>query len=254
MKKDKTNYYKTYNDDFVKTKNQNYELPDNYKWVNTNIVYRLYSAILFRIMYIFGDIYCKFVLHVKIENSKILKKYKNSGYFLYGNHTQPVGDVFIPAMVSKKRIYVIASTSNFGIPVIGKILPMIGILPIPKTTDKMKKLIQAVQTRIDEEKCVVIYPEAHVWPYYTNIRPYSNTSFKFPTDTKSPCFSITTTYYKRKFGKKPGIKVFVDGPFMPDSKLDKKTQQQDIYNKIYECMKHRSKYNNCEYIKYKEEK
>lgn len=30
-------YYNTYEDDFVESKNQNYKLKDNYKWIKNNI-------------------------------------------------------------------------------------------------------------------------------------------------------------------------------------------------------------------------
>ena len=250
MNNNKVNYYKTFEDEFVITKNQDYKLTDNYKWINNNIFYKACSNIFYYIAKLIGFIYCKFFLHVKIENKEILKEYKNQGYFIYGNHTQIIGDVFIPALISKKRIYTIASSSNLGIPAIGKILPMIGILPIPKQVVKTKELIYAVNTRIEQKNIVVVYPEAHVWPYYTKIRPYKNTSFEFPVDNNSISFSITTTYYKRKHGKKPGIKVYIDGPFKIDNNLNKKQNKEKIRNEIYNCMVNRSKESNYEFIKY----
>lgn len=254
MEKHKINYYKTYSDDFVKSKKQDYKLPNNYKWIHTNIFYKIYSAILYKIAYIFGFFYCKFALHVKVENRDVLKKHRKQGYFLYGNHTQPIGDVFMPTRLCKsKRIFVIASPSNLGVDGIGPFLPMIGILPIPDSIIKMKKLLQAVEQRIQQNKCVVIYPEAHVWPYYTKIRPFESTAFKFPIENNAKSFCMTTTYYKRKFGKKPGIKIYVDGPFISDDNLSKKQRQEYLSDKIYQCMKYRSKSSNYEYIEYKEE-
>ena len=162
MKKSKENiyYYKTYNDDFVKSKNQDYKLPDDYKWIKNNIWYKLCSNVLYFIAYTFSFFYCTLFLHVKVKNRKVLKKYKKQGYFLYGNHTQAIGDVFIPTRVCKtKRIYTIASSANIGVAGIGKFLPMLGILPIPDNISKMKELLKAVKQRIVQKKCVVIYPE-----------------------------------------------------------------------------------------------
>lgn len=250
----KINYYKTYNDDFVTSKDQNYKLPNDYKWIHSNIIYKIFSEILYFIAYILSFFYCKFFLHIKIKNTKILKKYKKKGYFLYGNHTQPVGDVFIPAHVCKrKRIYVIASSSNLKVPVIGALLPMLGILPIPSYKRKIKDLLKAVKQRIKEKKCVVIYPEAHVWPYYTKIRPFSSTSFKFPVESNSLSFCMTTTYQKRKFRKKPGITIYIDGPFVVEKNLSKKEKQEKLCNEIYNCMKERSKESTYEYIEYRGE-
>ena len=253
--KEKVYYYKSYDDDLVKSKNQDYKLKENYKWIHDNIFYGLCSNILYFIAYIFGVFYCRFFLHVKIKNRKILKKYKKQGYFLYGNHTQPMGDVFIPAVVRKsKRIYVIVSQANLGVAGIGPLLPMIGALPIPNSIKDMKKLKQAINKRIEQKKCVVIYPEAHVWPYYTEIRPFNKTAFKFPVECNVPSFCMTTTYYKRKIGKRPGIMVYIDGPFIPDDKLSKKENEEKLRQEIDNCMKDRSKNSTYQYIKYEGEK
>lgn len=255
MKKDKIYYYKSYDDDLVKSKNQDYKLKENYKWIKDNISYKICSKIVYFIAYIFGLFYCKFILHVKVKNRKILKKYKKQGYFLYGNHTQALGDVFIPAHVcNDKRIYVVVSAANLGVAGIGPLLPLLGALPIPDSIKNTKKLWDAIEKRIEQKKCVVIYPEAHVWPYYTKIRPFPSTAFKFPVKCNAPSFCMTTTYYKRKFGKKPGITVYIDGPFIQDEKLTKKENEEKICKEIYKCMLNRSKNSTYEYIKYKGEK
>ena len=250
----KINYYKTYNDDFVQSRDQNYKLPQDYKWIHNNILYKTCSRILYFLAYILSLFYCKLFLHIKIKNRQILKKYDKQGYFLYGNHTQPVGDVFSPAHICKtKRIYVIASSSNLKVKIIGKLLPMLGILPIPDSTKKMKEFIKSVKQRIEENNCIVIYPEAHVWTYYTKVRPFPPTSFKFPVETNSISFCATTTYYKRKFGKRPGITIHIDGPFEVDKNLNKKEAQEKLCNEIYNCMKNRSKESTYEYIEYRRE-
>ena len=83
-------YYKTYTDDGVESKNQNYKIKDNFKWIHKNVFYKICSWILWKIVAVFVFIYYKLILRIKIENKDILKKYKKQGYFLYGNHTQPI--------------------------------------------------------------------------------------------------------------------------------------------------------------------
>lgn len=251
----RTYYYKNYEEDIVKSKNQNYKIKENYKWIHDSIIYKICSNILYIIAYIISFFYCKLFLHIKIKNRKILKKYKKQGYFLYGNHTQVIGDVFIPAHICRsKKIYTIVSQANLGVSGIGPLLPMLGALPIPNSIKDTKKMCDAVIKRIEQKKCVVIYPEAHVWPYYTKIREFQATSFKFPVYCNVPSFTSTTTYQKRKFGKKPGITVYVDGPFIPDININQKDRQEKLCREIYECMKERSKNSTYEYIEYKEEK
>ena len=71
---------------------------------------------------------------------------------------------------------------------------------LKKPGQNYTELYDAIKKRIEQKKCVVIYPEAHVWEYYTKIRPFPSTSFKFPVNCDVPAFCMTTTYYKRKFG------------------------------------------------------
>ena len=63
---------------------------------------------------------------------------------------------------------------------------------------------------------------------------------------------MTTTYYKRRNRKKPGIKVYIDGPFEVDYSLSKQEKADKLRKEVFECMVERSKNSNLEYIKYVE--
>lgn len=249
--KQKKYYYKNFDEDLVKNSQQDYKLPDNYVWINNNKLCKIFSSIMYWILWIFGYLYCKLLLRVSVKNKKILKKYKNKGYFLFGNHTQVFGDIFMPAIVcSPKRVYYVVNTANLGIPGIGKFLPVLGAIPIPSKISQMKSFYTTVTKRTEEKRCVVIYPEAHVWPYYCKIRKFQENIFKFPINMDVASFCITTTYQKRKIGNKPKITLYIDGPFFADNSLSKDEKARSLHNHIYECMKERSKESSYEYIKY----
>lgn len=246
-------YYSSFTDDFEESANQNLKLPQNYKWVRTDIVSKLLSGLVYGLAVIFGGAYCRFFLHMKVKGKKNLKGIKG-GFFIYGNHTQPIGDVFIPALcVLPKRIYTVVSTANYGIPVIGKLLPFLGALPIVDSLHGIKQLNKAMEQRLKKGHPIVIYPEAHVWEYYTDIRPFPDTSFKFPVKFDTPTFAMTVTYKKSGLFKKPIMEVFLDGPFYPQgSSVRDKTR--DLHQKVLAAMLERSKSSNCSYIEYKERK
>lgn len=248
-------YYRSFTDDFIESKNQGFRLPENYSWIREGLLYRMASGIIYLLGVIFAFFYCRFGLHVKIKNKAVFRQCRDTGFFLYGNHTQPVGDAFLPILaLIPKRVYAIVSPANLGIPVLGAILPPLGALPLPESFHGMKKLNEAIRQRIQERSCVVLYPEAHVWPWYTGIRPFPSVSFGFPVEQGVPSFSMTTTYQKRKPGKKPGIMVYLDGPFYPDNSLSKKEQKNKLRDEIYRCMVLRSEKSTCQYILYEEEK
>ncbi|ANK58883.1 hypothetical protein BSQ39_11530 [Loigolactobacillus backii] len=251
MKAENVQYYHSFTDDVVTSKNQNKHLPKDYKWLHTNVFYQLGSAITYAIAWLLGFCYCKLGLHLKVKNRQVIKKYQKSGFFLYGNHTQPIGDVVIPLQVAlTKRAYVIASEANLGIPVIGQVIPMMGGLVIPGSLHQMRAFTAAVGQKVQQGHFVTIYPEAHVWPYYTKIRPFSTVSFHYPVQNKVPAFCMTTTYQKRRFGQKPRLTLYVDGPFLPDQTLSKKAQQEKLCKEVHACMVQRSQNSTYEYVKY----
>ncbi|MCD7717247.1 MAG: hypothetical protein LUI39_12495 [Lachnospiraceae bacterium] len=254
-KKSKITYcYRNYTDDFVKSAGQDETLPEDYRWIHKNFFYRLISAALYGAALVFALIYDRLVLHIRVENRKVLKEAAKTGCFLYGNHTQPMGDVFGPALYCfPMRMSAIASPSNMGIPVIGKLLPMLGGLFIPDSMGQMKQFMEAVRYHVEKKRCIVIYPEAHVWPWCTFIRPFQATAFRFPVQFQVPAFCMTTTYQQRKHGRKPKPVVYIDGPFYAEPGRNKREQQMELHDRIYACMESRSLASTCEYIHYQKE-
>ncbi len=242
-------YYSTYEDDIIKSSNQDYKLKDNYKWIHTNIFYKILSFILHIFIIIFSFLYSKLYLRIKIKNKKLLKHEKS--YFLYCNHTQMLGDVLNPFLIClPKHPYIICSASNLGIPFIGKLLPMAGALPIPNNIHGLIKFKDAIKYYAKNNP-IIIYPEAHLWPYATFIREFPTTSFHYPVEENKKIFTATTTYTKSKIFKRPNIVIYIDGPFTSNKELSKKENIKSLHDKVYETMQKRSKLNNYEYVTYK---
>lgn len=96
----------------------------------------------------------------------------------------------------------------------------------------------------------MIYPEAHIWPYYTGIRNFKDSSFRYPAQLEVPVFCFTNTYQKRKWRATPRIVTYVDGPFYPDKGLSLREQKQQLHEKVIATMKERCKNSNVELIQY----
>lgn len=196
-------------------------------------------------------LYTKIVFHQKTVGKAVFKKYRKIGYFMYGNHTQDIADAFIPNVINFPKInYVIVHPNNVSMPVLGKVTPSLGALPLPDDMKAYKNFIKAVERRCNEKNSIVIYPEAHIWPYYTKIRPFPDNSFSYPIKLGVPTFCFTNTYQKRKWSKKPRIVTYIDGPFYPDENLSLKEQKTDLRNRVYERMCERAKNSNVVQIEY----
>ena len=249
-------YYESEEDDPIKTdeqeRNEEVGLPEGYEFIPRNPLTRMYSATLFRGFWVFGQWYERKYWQAKFHGREKLKAARGKGYVLYANHTNPFHDVFGPAIAADRRIFTIISPVNLKIPGIGKYLPMIGGLPLGKTSEEKRAFNEAVDRRLRQKKVLVIYPEAHVWPYYTGIRkfPAGGRSFKYAVRNGLPVYTMTTTYHKRKKGGLPRMDVYVDGPFWPDKKLTDKENQEMLASKAYESMVKYSKNSTYDYFRY----
>ena len=195
--------------------------------------------------------YLKFKYHHKFINKKVIKPYKKDAYFLYGNHTHNLCDAFIPPKISGwTDAHVIVNPENVSIKGMGNVVLSLGAIPLPADRDAMKNFIACIETRVKERKVIAIYPEAHIWPYYTKIRPFKDMSFRYPIEYNKPVFSFTNVYLKRKHGKTPTIHTYIDGPFFPDLSISKPEARKKLRDMVYNQMVERSKENTVEVIKH----
>ena len=254
MDKRKVIYYSDeLNDEFSLAQITPRVIDGNYKYINTSVFKKCTHFFWYRIIATpIAYIYTKLVFRHRVIGREILKKYKNTGYFIYGNHTQDIADAFIPSMLNfPKDDYVIVHPNNVSMPVLGKVTPSLGALPLPDDMHAYKNFIKAVEKRIEQKHTVVIYPEAHIWPYYTKIRPFKDVSFSYPIKLNTPAFCFTNTYQKRKLSKRPKITTYIDGPFYPDKTLSAKEQKKDLRDRIYNTMCKRAENSNIAVIEYR---
>ena len=195
--------------------------------------------------------YTKLVFHHQIIGKDVLRPFCGTGYFMYGNHTQDIGDAFFPNMLNvPQENYMIVHPNNVSMPYLGRITPSLGALPLPDDRVAYRNFLNAIERRITEGHTVVIYPEAHIWPYYTKIRPFTDVSFTYPIKWNKPVFCFTNTYQKRAKSAKPKVVTYIDGPFWPDTTLPSNKRKQALRDQVYECMCRRAQNSTVEQIRY----
>lgn len=240
------------NDEFSEKKIIPKKIDENYQYKH-GIMWNICSYIVQNFISMIIKVpYQKIKFRLKYVGKEKLKKYKNEGYFVYVNHTQVFADTFIPSVgVYPKRNFLIVNPENVSMKGIGWLVEMLGAIPVPGNKDAMKNFLEILEERVNKKCSITIYPEAHIWPYYTGIRNFKEVSFKYPIKWNKPAFCMTNTY--QSYGKnndKIKIVTYIDGPFFPDEGLRGKQAQINLKNKIYNKMVERSKNSNIEYIKY----
>ncbi|MBR0351043.1 MAG: 1-acyl-sn-glycerol-3-phosphate acyltransferase [Clostridia bacterium] len=241
------------NEEFSTVKIEPREIDEKYKYIHKNPLWNIGSFFVHQILSLPIKIgYSKIKFKFKVVGKEKYKPYKRKGFFVYGNHTQSFGDTFfISNSLYPKRNYMIVNPENVSIKGMGNFVQTLGAIPIPTKRSGMKNFLNAIETRIKQGYSITIFPEAHIWPYYTKIRPFKSVSFKYPVEYNVPIFCATNTY--QAYGKnndKIRIVMYIDGPFFPDKNLTPKEQKEQLRNIAYKTMCERSKYSNIEHIKY----
>lgn len=255
MKQKEIIYYKDeLNEEFSTAKIVPRKIDENYKYIHKSVIWNAIAFLLQNGLSVpIKFLYAKIKFKIKYVGKEKLKPYKKQGYFIYGNHTQIFADTFITSNTNyPKKNFFIVNPENVSMKFLGNIVEMLGAIPIPSNKEAMKNFLEVIEKRIKDGNSVTIFPEAHIWPYYTKIRPFKTVSFKYPVQLNVPTFSVTNTY--QSYGKnndKVRIVTYVDGPFFPDDECKTmKEKQQNLRDKVYKKMVERSQNSNIEVIKY----
>lgn len=257
-KKEKKVVYYTdlLNDDFAGTGLETKPLKANYHYVNKNPVYKFFSYLIyfliaFPILYVVGKVW----RGVRVKGKKNLKVLKGQGAFFYGNHTQIVDAFMVQAyLVPTRRTYIIADRAAFSIRGLRWLLKMMGMLPIPGNGEETSEFLKAIEYRHSRTDHIVIFPEAHIWPFYTGIRPFKGNSFIYPARLLAPVVPMCVTYRQRKIFKNatPRMTLHVGEVIYPDSSLPLPERCKALRDKCYAYMVDvAGDLDNYEYIEYR---
>lgn len=253
MDKRKVIYYSDeLNDEFSTAVITARKIDESYDYGGRKTSWKLKRFFLYRIIaFPVAFFYLKLVFAHKVVGQKKVRKFKKSAIFFYGNHTNTYADPLVPSFVSfPKSTFVIVHPANVSIPFWGKFMPYLGALPLPDNLKAGKNFLDTIRLHVAEKASIVIYPEAHIWPFYTKIRPFVDLSFKYPVEYRAPVFCFTNVYTKRRFTKKPKMTTYIDGPFFADESLPPKERRKKLRDEVYAAMCERSKLSDFEAIKY----
>lgn len=244
------------NDDFAKTHIRTKRVGADFPFLHASPVWNglafgLYYLIAVPIVFAVSKLY----LGLRFENRRVLRKLRGTGYYLYGNHTRNL-DAFVPSMAAfPKRAYIVANADAVSLPLLKNIVQMLGAIPVPTEFSGMRGFMEAVYDRRAAGGCIAIYPEAHVWPFYTGIRPFPDTSLRYPVRDGAPIVAMCTTYRKRRglfrLAKRPGMTVTFSEPMTADPSLPPKKAQAALRERVYDFMAETAaRPGNVEYIRY----
>lgn len=248
-------YHDELKDDFACTNIKSVKLSHDYKFVRTDKKWRVCRFLFYKLLATpIAILIMAFTCRVK--NKNVLRGYKRKGgkkcgAFIYGNHTAYLTDALLPTRIAFPRTaYVAVASAAVSLKGVGGVVRVLGGVPVPCDMHGLKRFSEDITAVVGRGNWVAIYPEAHIWPYYTGIRPFGSASFKYPAKCGAPVFAYTTTYKKRLFSRKPKKVVYIDGPFYADESLSLKARAESLREQVYAAMCVRAKKSNCCYADY----
>ena len=134
MDKRKVIYYSDeLNDEFSTAEITPRKIDENYVYIHTSRFKRFTHFFWYRVVATpIAFLYIQLVFGHKARGRYKLRKHRHDGFFMYGNHTQDMADPFIPNMIAfPKTLYIVVHPNNVSMPVLGRITPSLGALPIP---------------------------------------------------------------------------------------------------------------------------
>ena len=238
---EKTFYYTDpLRDDFAPVALEPKPLPRGFRFVNKNPLWRVLEFVFYRIVATpVIWLIAKIGFGLRIKNRRALKKLRGTGYYMYGNHTQDMMDAYSPTLVNFPRhAHVVVSPQTVASPALRVPVMLLGGIPVPSDLDGLRSFMKALSYRVGQKRVVMIYPEAHIWPWYTGIRCFPDTSFTYPVKDGVPAVAAVTTYRRRKIFKKlpPRLTVTVSEPFYPDASLDERQARRKLRDEVYDFM------------------
>ena len=244
------------NDEFSGTHIKRKPLGNHFKYIHKNFFWKFFSYLIYYALALpILWVVSKIGWGVKVVGRKQLKKLPLKGYFIFCNHTQ-IGDGFFPqCFISKlRRNYIISNDDSVSLFGLRNFIMMLGNLPLPDTPEHTKMFIDAIEYHYKRGCAITIFPEAHIWPYSTRIRPFGSASFTYPAALNAPVVAACVTYENRKVFRflPPRVVIHISTPIYPNPDLALPERAIDLQKSVYNYMVDTaSSLENVEYVEYR---
>ena len=177
------------------------------------------------------------------------------GFFLYANHTHWLDAFCGPLVCFPQKSHVLVSPDTVSIKGIRTFVQMLGAIPLPSERAALAPFVEAVEGRIEKGRAVMIFPEAHIWPYCSFVRDFKAGSFRYPVKQNVPAVAVCITYTRHKgllkWMKTPKRHVYISEPFLPDETLPAPQAKQKLRDEVYEWLKKTAEeHSDYEYVTY----
>lgn len=163
---------------------------------------------------------------LRVHGRENLKKHKEAlkdGAITVCNHVFEWDTICISIALRNRKFYFPAWAGNLEGPN-GPLIRMAGGIPIPESIKTMKVFKAAMEEVFATKTWVHYFPEAAMWYFYPDIRPFKKSAFQQAVKYNRPIVPMVYSFRPRKgitkwFTDKPCADIHIGEPLFPDPNL-----------------------------------
>lgn len=217
-------------------------IDENYNFLPTNIIFKVCSFFIRIFAIIVLSIYNKIVFGLKVKGREKIKDLKGKAYVSICNHVNFLDCTMVACALKEYSLYQPTLKDNFNIPIVGRLVRILGGIPIPQSVKGVNIFNKVVSEILNSNKVVHFFPEGVLIPYDKGIRNFKRGAFKCAYDNNVPIVPMVIKYRKptgihRVFKKKPCITIKILDPVFPDKDKSCKEESSFLMENCYEKMK-----------------
>ncbi len=185
-----------------------------------------------------------FVLYgVKVQGRKNIALLDHEGGISIMNHIHNMDSSMAAIALSPQEVTFVSTPANFRLPVIGKILKLLGVIPTPDTLSSAKYFIRTIQHELKQNKIVHFFPEGFLLKNFQGLREFKYGAFYFAIKENKAILPMAIRQEKSRKGKqrwligKPRYFILIGEPLYPNPNLSSKFAIEDLKERSYKSVK-----------------
>ena len=212
---------------------------ENYKYIHQNVFWRMYSNFLRGLARVFVPPFTKMKYGYKVRDVKKIKKVRGRGAMIVANHAHVMDACLIcTRMVGMRKTRFVMLAEILSIPLAGKLVVGLGGHPIADTVAGARKSHRVLCDTLKKNKLLVIFPEASLHPYCTNLREFNEGAFRIAFSNKAPVVPFVITFKQKQTKKKVKSKMYITtlDPIEPNLELKPREGTADMLERTRNAM------------------
>lgn len=227
----------------IKNEKRKVQFDEHYPFRPRNIFFRIWAAIFRAAAIMVFNPYMAIKYRMVSFGNKNRNKLRHKPFVITCNHVHLFDDLTIGTnLFCWRKIYFTTLDNNIRRPMIGFFLRSLGGIPIPaESISGMRKFNEDVSELLRRKKPVLYNPEAALWPYYREIRPYKRGAFQMAVKNNVPVLPIVALFKRKqkRNGKfKYSIFFAICQPVYPDMTLaDERARSEKLMQTVHQTSK-----------------